>query len=68
MRVQIKQSNNKFKTLIMKKSILNFGKAINKAEQQTINGGRKQCDSNHDGVCEDRGRHCSEFYCVLAPF
>uniref|UniRef100_UPI00262FC2E8 hypothetical protein n=1 Tax=uncultured Tenacibaculum sp. TaxID=174713 RepID=UPI00262FC2E8 len=28
-----------FKILIMKKSILNFGKALNKAEQQTINGG-----------------------------
>jgi hypothetical protein len=30
----------------MKKSILNFGKALNKAEQRTINGGRKHC-TNH---------------------
>ena len=28
-----------FKILIMKKSILNFGKALNKAEQQIIKGG-----------------------------
>jgi hypothetical protein len=27
----------------MKKSILNFGKALNKAEQKSINGGGKQC-------------------------
>jgi hypothetical protein len=54
--------------LIMKKSILNLGKTLNKAEQKTINGGRKQCDSNHDGVCEDSGRHCAEFYCNFMPF
>ncbi|PKH50671.1 hypothetical protein CXF68_08165 [Tenacibaculum sp. Bg11-29] len=54
--------------IIMKKTILNFGKALNKAEQQSINGGRKQCDSNHDGVCEDSGRHCAELYCNFMPF
>jgi len=53
---------------IMRKSILNFGKALNKAEQQSINGGRKQCDSNNDGICEDSGRHCSEFYCSFILF
>ncbi|MBA6156389.1 hypothetical protein H3Z83_07665 [Tenacibaculum sp. S7007] len=52
----------------MKKSILNLGKALNKAEQKTVNGGRKQCDSNGDRICEDRGRHCAEFYCQLMPF
>ena len=51
----------------MKKSILNFGKALNRAEQQTINGGRKQCDKNRDRVCEEVGRQCAEFYCQLVP-
>lgn len=32
----------------MKKSILNLGKALNKIEQKTINGGRQQGDS---GCC-----------------
>lgn len=47
----------------MKKSILNLGKVLHKTEQAQINGGRKQCDKNRDGVCEDHGRHCAEFYC-----
>lgn len=49
----------------MKKSILNFGKALNKAEQKTISGGKKQCDTNHDRICEDFGRQCAESYCRL---
>jgi hypothetical protein len=52
----------------MKKLILNFGKTLNKAEQKTINGGRKQCDTNRDRVCEDYGRHCAELYCSLILF
>jgi len=34
----------------MKKSILNFGKALNKAKQKEINGGggKKFCSSNQD--------------------
>ena len=47
----------------MKKSISHLGKVLHKAEQIHINGGRKQCDKNRDGVCEDHGRHCAEFYC-----
>ncbi|WP_344925038.1 hypothetical protein [Aquimarina addita] len=32
----------------MKKSILNLGKALNKAEQKTINGGYQRCQSTRD--------------------
>lgn len=39
----------------MKKSILNFGKALNKAEQKTINGGNEE--GNNDGP---NGRGCYE--------
>ena len=52
----------------MKKQILNLGKALNRAEQTQINGGRKQCDVNRDRICEDKGRHCAESYCQLIPF
>jgi hypothetical protein len=31
----------------MKKSILNLGKALNKVEQKSINGGKAQCDRDH---------------------
>ncbi|WP_157821877.1 hypothetical protein [Tenacibaculum sp. Bg11-29] len=51
----------------MKKSILNIGKALNKAEQQTINGGYApvgcyyniQClhEYGNDAFCDDGG-HC----------
>ncbi len=47
----------------MKKSIFNLGKALDKAEQKTINGGRMQCDTNGDRVCEDFGWKCAETYC-----
>ena len=52
----------------MKKSILNLGKSLNKAEQKTINGGRMQCDKNRDRVCEDYGQKCAESYCQFMPF
>lgn len=66
MSLNVRRKSN-FNNLIMKKSILNFGKALNRAEQQTINGGRKQCDKNRDRVCEEVGRQCAEFYCQLVP-
>ncbi|WP_299107108.1 hypothetical protein [uncultured Tenacibaculum sp.] len=47
----------------MKKSILNLGTVLNKVQQKQVNGGRKQCDANRDGECEDFGRQCAEFYC-----
>ncbi|TDQ23956.1 hypothetical protein [Tenacibaculum caenipelagi] len=47
----------------MKKQILTLGKVLNKAEQIHINGGRKMCDTNKDGKCEDNGPHCAEVYC-----
>ncbi|WP_430412245.1 hypothetical protein [Kordia sp.] len=34
---------------------------IEKAQQQKINGGRKQCSAN--GVCIDCGHHCAEIEC-----
>ncbi|MDE1207241.1 hypothetical protein [Tenacibaculum larymnensis] len=52
----------------MRKSILNLGKTLNKAQQTQINGGRKMCDTNKDRVCEDYGDHCAELYCVFGPF
>ncbi|MFT7900618.1 hypothetical protein VBY74_11620 [Tenacibaculum ascidiaceicola] len=47
----------------MRNSILSLGKALSKAEQTHINGGRKMCDANKDRVCEDYGSHCAEIYC-----
>jgi hypothetical protein len=49
----------------MKKSILNFGKALNKAEQKSINGGL----STDDGVCPDSWIECvcpGKTWCVLS--
>lgn len=45
----------------MKKSILNLGKALNKVEQKTINGGKKQCDNIHrcgSGFCCNTAGWC----------
>ena len=39
------------KILIMKKSILNIGKALNREEQKQINGG---------GICTQQGSRCCE--------
>ncbi len=47
---QLKSQN----TLIMKKSILNLGKALNRSEQQTINGGNScyyKSDCGPDQAC-----------------
>lgn len=45
----------------MKKTILNFGKALNKAEQTLINGGRAPlCTDNEIACyCPDLGWFCS---------
>jgi hypothetical protein len=37
----------------MKKSILNIGKKLDKAEQQAINGGHHVCDYFHPEYCQD---------------
>ena len=55
------------KNIKMKKSILNLGKTLNKAQQIQINGGRKMCDTNKDRICEEIGNHCAEAYCTLGP-
>ncbi len=39
---------------MMKKQILNIGKALNRAEQKQINGGIRQCDQY---------KHCYPGYC-----
>ncbi|WP_428742096.1 hypothetical protein [Tenacibaculum sp.] len=49
----------------MKKSILNLGKALSKAEQIYINGGREICDTNRDGICEKERFTCAEVYCRI---
>ena len=51
----------------MKKSILNLGKTLNKAEQNRINGGREKCDFNSDGICEKKGPLCAELHCRVIP-
>ncbi len=43
----------------MKKSILNLGKTLNKAEQITINGGKLRCVN---GACSP-GNCCHNNYC-----
>jgi hypothetical protein len=52
-----------YKFLIMKKQFLNLGKALNKAEQKSINGGAGVCDSEcgpGGGSCPS-GSECVEF-------
>jgi len=46
----------------MKKSILNLGKALNKADQKKINGGFAFCDAN--GACPS-GYVCQDYICVI---
>jgi hypothetical protein len=54
----------------MKKSILNIGKALNKAEQKEINGGAtgRACSNNcHNGCLPNET--CVQVYCgPLGPF
>ncbi|WP_028892858.1 hypothetical protein [Tenacibaculum sp. 47A_GOM-205m] len=48
----------------MKKSILNIGKALNKAEKSLINGGKKQCDNHYQcgsGYCCNTAGWCQLF-------
>ncbi|WP_435263970.1 hypothetical protein [Tenacibaculum sp. nBUS_03] len=48
----------------MKKSILNLGNALNKADQKQINGGKKKCDTHNDcgpGACCNTSRFCQLF-------
>ena len=48
----------------MKKQILNLGKALNKAEQKTINGGKKQCETHNQcgsGYCCITAAWCQRF-------
>ncbi|TYQ00348.1 hypothetical protein C7447_101960 [Tenacibaculum adriaticum] len=53
----------------MKKQILNLGKALNRSEQKTINGGKKQCILPWgDGTCSEYGLQCAERQCQLLPF
>jgi len=47
----------------MKKSILNLGKALNKAEQKTINGGKWQC-LLADNTCIRYSFGCAESQCL----
>ena len=56
----------------MKKSILNLGKALNKAEQKTINGGKIRCivykrqfEGEKIRSCGQYGPQCSETECSL---
>jgi hypothetical protein len=44
--------------LIMKKSILNIGKALNKAEQKEISGGSRSISCRSDLDCELTGKYC----------
>jgi uncharacterized protein VirK/YbjX len=51
---------NLLNILIMKKSILNLGKALNKAEQKSINGGYPALPCE----CESRYKECFNGRCV----
>ncbi|WP_237274786.1 hypothetical protein [Tenacibaculum ovolyticum] len=44
----------------MKKSILNLGKALNKAEQKEINGGLNQCNTYSGPIYYDQN-NCDAF-------
>jgi hypothetical protein len=48
--------------LIMKKQILNIGKALNKAEQRTIKGGALTCGVE-GGTCPPSGPYGNYFCC-----
>ena len=49
----------------MKKTILNLVgvQKLSKNEQKIIHGGKKQCDYNNDGICEEFGLQCAETRC-----
>ncbi|MBA6156379.1 hypothetical protein H3Z83_07615 [Tenacibaculum sp. S7007] len=46
----------------MKKSILNLGNALNKAEQKAVNGGFFRCTSSEQ--CSGRYDCCSQGTCI----
>ena len=48
----------------MKKSILNLGRALNKAEQKTINGGGAVGFCDVYGNCPS-GQYCKGDYCYM---
>ncbi|REH45021.1 hypothetical protein C7448_11049 [Tenacibaculum gallaicum] len=53
----------------MKKQILNLGKALKKAEQAQINGGKVQCITPwSNGECTEYGLQCAEPKCRLTLF
>ena len=48
------------------KNLLNLGKALTKAEQQTINGGITECMAGAcRGFCDSRGRCIDPIECPL---
>ena len=52
----------------MKNQFLNLGKALNKAEQKSINGGKRQCILPWgDGTCSEYGDQCGEPECRFMP-
>ncbi|PKV50529.1 MULTISPECIES: hypothetical protein [Aquimarina] len=44
---------------------LNGVEKLNRKQQLSVNGGRKQCIDPRTGLCTDYGRHCAELECVL---
>ena len=50
----------------MKKSILNLGKALNKAEQKKLMGGWKQCYNSTQNCCVRYDAGCNIFECATS--
>ncbi|UGU16921.1 hypothetical protein LS482_03375 [Sinomicrobium kalidii] len=50
----------------MKKQILNLGTPLDKQQQRTITGGKKQC-VGPDLTCIEYGPHCAELICQIGP-
>ncbi|WP_271766436.1 hypothetical protein [Aquimarina algiphila] len=51
----------------MLKKIINLNgiEKLNRKQQISINGGRKQCIDPRTGLCSDYGPHCAELICIF---
>ena len=54
----------------MLKNILEFSgvQQLNRKQQLSINGGRKQCILPGTSECSEYGQQCAERQCVVGPF
>ncbi len=54
----------------MLKNLINLNgvEKLNRKQQLSINGGRKECINWSTGECDEYGLQCAELICQLLPF